>query len=205
MTKSAFDKFRRSMSIGYMEWHEGIGYDLDALSALDARELSAAEDLLLARHAADWRDIEALDHIGSSKALEELRRALGSKALDIRIEAARRLALRKLLSQGEIEAIVVTALATATILDGMVKTLDFAAAHPSPRVRSELLRCAVDGNEDIRAHAAALVHFLHGGSASAFDWKFRPLYLRFNSRDRTERLAAYRELCSLMGVAPEAG
>jgi hypothetical protein len=43
MASNAFEKFRRSMSIGYMEWHEGIGYDLVALAALPPEEL--VEDL----------------------------------------------------------------------------------------------------------------------------------------------------------------
>jgi hypothetical protein len=27
VASNAFEKFRKSMSIGYMQWHEGIGYD----------------------------------------------------------------------------------------------------------------------------------------------------------------------------------
>lgn len=76
------------MIIGYAEWHDGIGYDLAALAALSPEERRAAEDLVVARHAVDWRDIEALDQIGSDRALRELARAVRAKSLDIRIEAA---------------------------------------------------------------------------------------------------------------------
>ncbi|MES1187576.1 MAG: hypothetical protein ABUL60_27405 [Myxococcales bacterium] len=198
-----FEKFRQSMSIGYIEWHEGIGYDLVALAALSPDELVAAEDLLVARRVADWRDLEALDQIGSSRALRELEHALRSKSVDIRIEAARRLAARSLLAEATIEAIIVEALRTTTILDGMVKTLAFAAEHPSPAVLRTLLNRSLHGNDDIRVHAAALVHFLHGGSTSSFDMSFRPFYLRFASKNRQERLDAYRELCTQIGVQPE--
>ena len=203
MASNAFEKFRQSMSIGYMEWHEGIGYDLVALAALPPEELVAAEDLLVARHAADWRDLEALDQIGSPRALRELENSLSSKSVDIRIEAARRLAARSLLADSTIEAIIVDALTTTTILDGMVKTLAFAAEHPSPAVRRALLDCSVHGNDDIRVHAAALIHSLYGGSSSTFDMNFRPFYLRFASKNRQERHDAYRELCAKIGVDPE--
>jgi hypothetical protein len=203
VASDAFEKFRQSMSIGYMEWHDGIGYDLVALAAVSHEELVAAENLLVARHAADWRDIEALDQIGSPRALRELENALRSKSVDIRIESARRLAARSLLANTTIEAIIVDALATTTILDGMAKTLTFAAEHPSPAVRRALLNCSVHGNDDIRVHAAALVHFLYGGSSSSFDMSFRPFYLRFGSTNRRERHDAYLELCAKIGIEPE--
>jgi hypothetical protein len=203
VASDAFEKFRKSMSIGYMEWHEGIGYDLPALAALPPEELVVAEDLLVARHAADWRDLQALDTIGSPRALRELENALRSKSVDIRIEAARRLAARSLLADSTIEAIIVNALSTTTIADGMVKTLAFAAEHPSPSVLRALLDCSVHGNDDIRVHAAALVHFLHGGSSSSFDMNFRPFYLRFAAKNREERHAAYRELCAKIGIEPD--
>lgn len=199
----AFEKFRKSMAIGYMEWHDGIGYDMGALAELSGDELLEVEDMLVARRAPDWRDLEALDQIGSARALEKLQGALQSKSVELRIEAARRLAARGLLTDEALERIIVEALAKTTILDGMTRTLELAAAHPSPVVREKLLYCSLHGNDDIRVHAAALVHFLFGRSSSAFDWKFRPFYLRFGSRNRAERRAAYKELCSTIGVAPE--
>jgi hypothetical protein len=33
------DKFLQSMKIGYVEWHDGIGYDLEALGELRGEEL----------------------------------------------------------------------------------------------------------------------------------------------------------------------
>jgi len=193
------------MSIGYIEWHDGLGYDLVALAELPPEQLVAAEDLLLARRAPDWRDLEALDQIGSARALQALENALNSKSIDTRIEAARRLAARNLLADSTIDAIIVNALTTTTILDGMVKTLAFAAEHPSPAVLRELLNRSARGNNDIRVHAAALVLFLYGVASSVFDTSFRPLYLRFASKSRQERHDAYCELCAKVGVEPEDG
>lgn len=202
MASEAFEKFRQSMNIGYYEWHDGIGYDLNALAALPPEDRLPAEDLVIARHAADWRDVEALDHIGSDRALHELKKALLAQSLDARIEAAERLARRKLLDESAIEKVIVDALDRTTILDGMVKTLSFATAYPTPAVRSKLLSCALHGNDDIRVHAAALVHFLYGGSSEPFDWAFRPFYLQFGSEDRDVRRSAYLDLCAKIGVEP---
>jgi hypothetical protein len=191
------------MSIGYVEWHDGIGYDLEALAGLSPEERQRAEDLVVARHAADWRDVEALDHIGSERTLAELAKAIRSRSVEIRVEAAQRLARRKLLSENEIDKIIVDALAHTTILNGMVKTLRFAAAYPTTAVRSKLLWSALHGNDDLRVHAAALVHFLYGCSASDFDWAFRSFYLQFGSKDRSLRRSAYLDLCTRIGVEPQ--
>jgi hypothetical protein len=48
------------MQIGYMEWHDGIGYDLEALRELSNDEIKQIETLLVARKDQDWRDVEAL-------------------------------------------------------------------------------------------------------------------------------------------------
>ena len=191
------------MIIGYIEWHDGIGYDLVALAELPPEQLIAAEDLLLAHRTPDWRDLEALDQIGSPRALRALDNALHSKSVDTRIEATRRLAARNLLAESTIEASIVDALRTTTILNGMVKTLAFAAEHPSTAVLRELLNRSARGNDDIRVHAAALVLFLYGGASSVFDVNFRPFYLRFASKNRQERHEAYCELCAKVGVEPE--
>ena len=148
VASEAFEKFRRSMSIGCAEWHDGIGYDLEALAGLPPEERQRAEDLVVGRHAADWRDVEALDHIGSERTLAELAKAIRSRSVEIRVEAAQRLARRKLLSESEIDKIIVDALAHTTILNGMVKTLSFATAYPTTAVRSKLLWCALHGNDE---------------------------------------------------------
>jgi hypothetical protein len=204
MSIAALKRFQRSMQIGYAEWHDGIGYSLDALDAMTPEERLVAENLVLDQHFDDWRDVEALDHIGSTRALAELKKAASAKPLEVRIEAAARLARRKLLSRAKIEEIIVGALDETTLLNGMVKTLDFAASHPTAAVKAKLLKCAREGNSNIRVHAAALVHFLHGGASRAFDVKHRPFYLKFASKDRKTRQAAYLELCEKIGVDPHA-
>jgi hypothetical protein len=52
-------------------------------------------------------------------------------------------------------------------------------------------------------HAAARLAFIYGKAKEPFDWDLRPLYLRFNTTDRAEREAAFRDLCRLCDVDPE--
>ncbi|HZR27926.1 MAG TPA: hypothetical protein VFA71_04035 [Terriglobales bacterium] len=203
MASAYFERFRESMAIDYMKWHDGIGYDLEALRQVTEEERELALDILISREAADWRDIEALDCLGSPRALKEIKDALKSNNIEVKIEAAERLVRRELLDNASIESLILDALDSATLTNGMTMTLRFARAHATPSVRQKLLWCALYGNDDIRVHAAALSHYLHGQSASAFDWSFRPLYLRFRSKEQTERQAAFIELCRSMNIDPD--
>lgn len=199
----ALERFRRSMVIGYEEWHEGTPYDLGALAALEPAERDEIEAELVGRAAADWRDVQALDVLGTARALKAVEGALSSKDVTIRLEAAERLRRRKLLDAPRFDTVLVESLAEATLLNGMTRALGLAQEHASPAVLKQLLLCAERGNDDIRCHAAALIHYLFGIAKSPFDWDKRPFYLRFVSKDRKERRAAYIELCREVGVDPE--
>jgi hypothetical protein len=195
-------RFRASMNITYEQWHDGIGYDLDALGRLDPDERAEAEAWLVPRRTSDWRDVEALDCLGTPRALAALVDALDARDVTVRIHAAERLLRRRALAADKAEAIALAALGEASIANGMTRALAFAEAHATEAVRRKLLACARDGNDDIRVHAAALAHFLHGGAASSFDWSKRPLYLRFGSNDPAERQAAFLDLCASIQVDP---
>jgi hypothetical protein len=140
--------------------------------------------------------------LGTPRALARIQAALRSKDLTTRVEATERLRERKLLTDDQLESIILEALDATTLLNGMTRVLALATQHPSPKVLRKLLTKALTGNDDVRTHAAALAHHLHGGSAEAFDWNNRPLYLPFNARSRAEREQAFRELCALISVDP---
>jgi len=203
MTIPAFQRFLESMNIGYVEWHDGIGYDLEAFVQLSPDERIAAEGILVSHCDRDWRDIEALDYLGSERALAAMASVLKSKNFSVRIAAATRLAKRKLLSEAQVEAVLLDTLPSATLINGLTDTLRLAGAYPTPAVRRKLLWCTLHGNDAIRVHAAARIHFLYGVAASSFDWEFRPLYLRFGSSRLAERRQAYLELCASIHVDPK--
>ena len=58
--KSPLSRFIESMKIDYEKWHDGIGYDLEALKEANKEEREAIERILINRNPPDWRDIEAL-------------------------------------------------------------------------------------------------------------------------------------------------
>ncbi len=191
------------MVIGYEEWHEGTPYDLDALDALTDDERCEIEESLVVRAGRDFRDVQALDRLGTPRALSAIESTLTCEELEVRIEAAACLARRGLLAGTRLDALIVDSLSRATIANGMVKTLAFAQEHLSVLSLQQLFRCVEQGNEDIRFHGAALIHYLFGVSKTAFDWDRRPFYFRFLSVDPEERRAAFLELCRDVGADPE--
>lgn len=202
MTTSAFDHFQRSMAVGYVQWHDGIGYALEEVAHLSAEERELAELLVLDRGAADWRDVQALDAFGSPRALAALQQALASSDLSVSLEAATRLHRRGLLSDAALDDLLIQALDHASLRNGLTQLLQMVGQHPSPAVERKLLACTLTGHQDLRAHAAALVHFLYGKAQSEFDLAHRPLYLKFNSPSLAERQQAYRALCADIGLSP---
>lgn len=202
LTTEAFDRFQRSMAIDYAKWHDGVGYALEEVPHLSASERELAEQLVLSRGAADWRDVEALDAFGSPSALAAMQQALASTDLCVSLESAMRLRQRGLLSETALEDLLVQALDHATLRNGLTQLLQMVSQHPSPAVKRKLLACTLTGHDDLRAHAAAMVHFLYGKAQSTFDVAHRPLYLRFSSPVMAERQQAYRALCADIGAAP---
>ena len=200
MTTEAFDHFQRSMAIDYVKWHDGVGYALEEVARLSADEREAAEQLVLDRGMADRRDVKALDAFGSPRALSAMQQALASADLTVRLEAAMRLRSRGLLSEAALDDILIEALDHTTLRNGLTQLLQMVGQHPSPVVKRKLLACTLTGHDDLRAHAAALVHFLYGKSQSEFDVAHRPFYLKFNSPSMAERQQAYQALCKQIGV-----
>jgi hypothetical protein len=74
--------------------------------------------------------------------------------------------------------------------------------HP-PGVVETLFRGALNRDGEAAVHFAALLFFLHGKADEPFDWNHRPFFLRFNTDDRKERIAVFRELCEIVGVDPK--
>ena len=68
-----YQRFLDSMKLDYDKWHDGVGYDLDALRKLSTDEKEKVEDILIERGVVGWRDIDALAEIGSERALSALK------------------------------------------------------------------------------------------------------------------------------------
>jgi hypothetical protein len=201
MGSAAYDRFLASTSIDYDRWHDGVGYDLDALRALDPDEQFRAEHWLLARAANDWRDIEALLAIGSDKARAAVVDQLRTGKLEQRLWAATYLAGDPALAADR-EAAVVAGLASALIYGGLGLALDLASEERTPTMIDALFRACLRDEGEAAVHAAARLAFIHGKAKEPFDWDRRQFFLQFGVADPAVKRTAFEQLCGECGVDP---
>lgn len=198
-TGSAYDRFMESMKIDFYKWHDGIGYDLDALNELDNHELKQVEELLISRKDSDWRDVEALAALNTPFSIQALRDTLASPNLECRLMAVRY--LKDLNIEDHIEEVVVRTLPETSIGDGMSYALMLAKLYQTENICRAVLRSALTGKDDIRVHCAAMALYLYGISKSDFDTDFKIIY-EFHEKDLEARKRIFERLCAMVGVNP---
>ena len=197
----ALERFLASTSIDYDAWHDGVGYDLDALRALDGKDRTEAERFLLERAGSDWRDLEALMALGTPAARAAVVEQLRGGRLELRLWAARALGDDRELAADR-EAAIVSGLAEGIFYGGLSVALDLATELRTPAMIQALFRASLRDDGEAAVQAAARLAFIHRKAKEEFDWELRPLFLKFNTADRGERTRAFRELCKLCGVDP---
>jgi hypothetical protein len=82
-------RFVRSMVIDHEKWHDGIGYDLEAVEKASPQERKEIEDLLMERKGRDWRDIEALERLDTPRSRAAIREAFASGDSMVRMAVLR--------------------------------------------------------------------------------------------------------------------
>ena len=189
-----YDRFIKSMKIGYEEWHDGIGYDLQALTAMTPEDRAAVETGLIMHlnGPSDWRDVEALAALKTPGAIAVLKVAATHSNPEVR-----NLALQVLAGSGAEPALELEDKIVRAVKDG---ALDLAEKHPTPKVKRALLDCARLADSTTRVSAAALLMYLCGKADSSFDWSQRPFFLRFATEDNQELRAAWTELRERTGI-----
>jgi hypothetical protein len=189
-----YRRFIESMQIGFDQWHDGTGYDLEALAALTPEERAAAEAVLIERLAGpgDWRDVEALATLATPGAMAAVKFAAKHRNPEVRNRALEALAEAGPQPGVDLEDEIVRA-----VQDGAV---DLAQSHPTPRVKRALLDCARLTGPTTRVNAAAMLMYLCGKADAPFDWNQRPFFLRFATEDNGELRAAWKELRERTGV-----
>jgi hypothetical protein len=188
------------MNIGFIEWHDGIGYDLDALNEMNGKELKQVESLILSSREKDWRDVEALAALNTPFTVQALKDCLNSNNFDVRLFAVR--FLKEMNIEDHVEEIIVNTLPLTKIGDGLTFALSLAEKFPTERIRQTVLHCVLNGNDDIRVHCAAMTLYLYGKAKTNFDSSFKIVF-EFRNPDRAQRLAPFIELCGLIGVDPD--
>jgi len=77
MPSEAYQLFMDSMVMDFDKWHDGTGYDLQALEKLGVEERASIEKLLIGnlKQVGDWRDVNALVALGSDSAHKAVNKA----------------------------------------------------------------------------------------------------------------------------------
>ena len=200
MTSKAYQLFLDSMVLNFERWHDGIGYDLEALAQLDSRERSSIEKLLIQNLAdkGDWRDVQALTVLNTPAAREAVDQARFHKKTKVRNYALRTIihtrdpvnTTRAL--EAELEEQVIQAV--------MQGDYEMAESMPTMRVKKALLDSVLVVDREIRVSAAAFLLYICGQTSEPFDWNQRPFFLRFGKESGGELKQAWEELRKRAGL-----
>jgi hypothetical protein len=196
-----YRQFVSSMTIGFDQWHDGEGYDLDALARCDDAEKRQAARLLADKLASGggWRDVDALETLGYDLGGPPMHQAyLRHADPEIRLRAGLALQNWKAPIPVDVDEMVVEIIRNADD-GGLTYMLQMAEANPTPKVRQALLDKVRTGERTARIHCAALLLYLAGEAKEAFDWDHRPFFLRFGE-DGPDREKAFQELKKRIGL-----
>jgi len=200
MPDEAYQLFLDSMAMNFDKWHDGIGYDLEALGRLGLKERASIEELLIKNleHAGDWRDVEALIALGTASA-----HAAVDKARFHTKTQVRNYALRRTLDNQDLRDTTtseITELEEQVIL--AVEHGDFKIAEfmPTMRVKRALLDYTRRGDSEFRGSAAALLLYLCGQASEPYDWSQRPFFLLFSNDDQRVVQQAWEHLRKRTGI-----
>lgn len=196
----AVRRFEDSMAMDYEKWHDGIGYDIAVVSGANESERAEIEKILLARGVSDWRDVEALTALDTPKAHRALKKALKDGSLEIQLYVLRE--APGLATAKQRDAILIEAVERATIGYGLTPALDQIADHHPPAVIDAMLRAVLARTGEVAVHFAAMLAYVHGKASEPFDWEHRPLFLRFNTPKKADRVDPFKELCEWIGLDP---
>jgi hypothetical protein len=198
---SPLRRFEKSMEINYEKWHDGIGYDLDAIRLASQIEREAIEQMLIRHSPRDWRDIEALAQIHTETARETIKNAIKDPNPAVRVAVTRY--SPNLVTNSERSHSTIKALQHAKIFGGLSQVLDDIEEYHPAEVKEELIKGLLSREGDVAVLFAAMLFYLYGKAKESFDMKQRPFFLLFNTQDKKKRLQAFLELCKQLSINPK--
>ena len=198
---SPLQRFKMSMEITYEKWHDGIGYDIDAIKIASPTECKTIEQILIQHNPRDWRDIEALAQIDTATARETIKRAMNDPNPDVRIAVTR--FAPNLVTNSERSKSLINALQNAELFGGLSQTLDDIEKYHPKEIKEALIKGLLSRKGEVATLFAAMLFYIYGKADEPFDMNQRPFFLRFNTENKTERLAVFLELCKILNIKPE--
>jgi len=184
---AAYTRFKSSMILDYGKWRDGEPYDIPALAEVTEEERNLLTDEILERGGSlDWRDVEALEALGTPKALKRIARTAkkqhdGGGAEALTAEIARdgwsHAAEKRLIEMLE-------HMQSMTSASDRLYTL--CEEHQTPAVMKQLMRNArTQSDETMRYSAGAFLLYISGHAEDWYglDGADRPHLLDLNSDD----------------------
>jgi len=194
-------RFEASMNLDFEKWHDGIGYDIEAIRIASQAERDAIEQILINHSPRDWRDIEALAEINTKCARETIKEAIKDPNPVVRVAVTR--FAPDLVTDNERSQSIIDALQNTEIFSGLSQVLDEVERYHPEEVKEVLIKGLLNRKGDVAVLFAAMLFYLFGEAENPFDMKQRPFFLRFNTEDRKERVEVFRELCQKLKINPE--
>jgi hypothetical protein len=199
----AYKRFIASMKMNYEKWHEGEGYDVDAIAEMTDAERRDIVDKLTAGvvdngSEVTWREVEALAAIDLPEA-----RAAVDEASKHHLNIATRLAAAEVMHEqqrlADIDGFLANQIRKLTKNDdACTRALLMAEEHPSDTIKQALLWASWNQTE-CAPHCAALLCYLCGKAKEQFDWDLRPMFLKLDVHNSYfDRKQAFDELCKLV-------
>jgi len=191
-------RFIESMSIDYEKWHDGVGYDLEALKEVNNTEREAIERILVNRNPPDWRDIEALATLNTPRARSALKVAVLSGIHEVNMAVIRY--APELVNDELKTKLIVEALKSASFYYGLRQTLDIVEKYHPKEVVRELFHGLLKREGEVAVHFAAMLFYIYGKAETSFDWEKRAFFLKFNTNKLSDRKIIFKELCEKINV-----
>lgn len=191
------ERFMASLAMDRSRWHDGIGYDLEAVREASDAERETIERHMLMRSPATWREVEVLALLDTPVARAALVAAAADGDADT-VAAVMRCAPHLLSHYAHTDALV-RAIEEAAPYAGLSATLEAVLAHHPPPVMDALWRVLNTADGVTAANVAALLCHLHGQADSPLALEYRATWLVFNDPE-VPREDAVRRLREELGV-----
>lgn len=198
VNKSPMSRFIESMKIDYEKWHDGVGYDLEALLEANKKEREEIERILVNRSPPDWRDIEALAALDTPGARSALKGAIHGGSNEINMAVLR--FAPELVNDELRTKLIVKSLKSAIFYYGLLQTLNIVEKYHPKEVIVELFDGLLNREGGVAVHFAAMLFYIYGKAETSFDFDKRPFFLKFNTSKMSDRKVVFKELCDKIGV-----
>jgi hypothetical protein len=186
------------MKIDFEKWHDGIGYDLEALAEANNEEREVIEKILVEKPPQDWQDIEALAFLDTPGARSALQGAIHSGRNEVNMAVLR---FAPELVNDELKTkLIVESLRSASFFYGLYQTLNIVENYHPKEVIRELFWGLLNREGEVAVSYAAMLFYIYGKTESYFPFDKREFFLKFNTSKLSDRKKVFKELCDKISV-----